>query len=252
MSTKKLGLALLVILGFVGSQAWGAYFAAYWDENYATHWSDLSITIEIRDYFEAAGYEILDADQLKEWMDDRIADRAASVIIFCPDLAPETVVETNTADCTLRQYLDAGGKVVFHGDIPFYNQGNPGGGETNWGGGGSQGILGFNAAGATWDTGNTVTLTTEGQEWGSPKHGARSDRRILPTSTSSWLPTTPATPPHGRNTTWRTTQAMDLCGCSIATTAQATSPTWKICSAWPNTAWDPTRWPADPNPETGP
>ena len=166
MCTKRLGLALLVILGFVGSQASGAFFAAYWDENYATHWSDLSITIEIRDYFEAAGYEILDADQLKDWMDDRIADQASSVVIICPDVAPETVIETNTADCTLRQYLDAGGKVVFHGDIPFYNQGNPGGGETNWGGGGSQGILGFNAAGATWDTGNTVTLTTEGQEWG--------------------------------------------------------------------------------------
>jgi len=98
MCTRKLCLALMVVLGYVGSQASGAFLAAYWDENYATHWSDLDITIEIRDYFEAAGYEILDADQLKEWMDDRIADQAASVVIFCPDLAPETVVETNTAE----------------------------------------------------------------------------------------------------------------------------------------------------------
>ena len=118
----------MLALGLAQGQARGAYRAAYWDENYATHWSDESITIEMRDYFAAAGYEILDADQLKVWMDARIADGRASVVVFCKDIVPETVAESMSATCTLRRYLDAGGKTVFHGDIPFYNQGNLGGG----------------------------------------------------------------------------------------------------------------------------
>ena len=166
--SKKIIYALLFVLvvGLTQGQARGAYRAAYWDGDYADHWIGAGDAAAARDALELASYEILDADQLKTFMDARIADKVRSVVVFCKDVAPETVVETNTADCTLRQYLDAGGKVVFYGDIPFYNQGNPGGGETNWGGGGSQGILGLNAAGATWDVGDTVTITEAGAEWG--------------------------------------------------------------------------------------
>jgi len=162
-------ISFVLALGLAEGQAWGVYRAAYWAENYTTHWSDRAITIEIRDYFAAAGYEILDADQLKTWMYARIADKRASVVVFCPDLAPDTVVETNTPNCTLRRYLDAGGKIVFHGDIPFYNQGNRGGGETNWAISGSTGILGFNAASAGWDGGSTVQITEAGVKWGLTK-----------------------------------------------------------------------------------
>jgi len=159
-------LFLLLALGLAEGQARGAYLAAYWDGNYADHWINAGDAATVRDALEVAGYEILDADQLKTWMDARIADQASSVVVFCKDVAPETVIETNTADCTLRKYLDAGGKIVFYGDIPFYNQGNPGGGETNWGDGGAIGILGFNAAGGQWDSGNTVTIIEAGEEWG--------------------------------------------------------------------------------------
>jgi len=162
--TYALFLTLAIVL--VQGQVQGAYLAAYWDADYADHWISAGDAAAARDALDAAGYEILDADQLKTWMDARIHDGVTSVIVFCKDVAPETVIETNTADCTLRKYLDAGGKVVFYGDIPFYNQGNPGGGETNWGDGGSRGILGLNAAGGTWDSSNTVTITDAGAEWG--------------------------------------------------------------------------------------
>jgi hypothetical protein len=124
----------------------------------------------VRDALADAGYEILDSAQLKTWMDDHIASGAPSVVVFCRDIAPATVVETNTPDCTLRQYLDAGGRIVFYADIPFWNQGNTGGASTNWGQSGANGIFGFsaapNAAPATWDSGNTVTITDDGLEWG--------------------------------------------------------------------------------------
>jgi hypothetical protein len=158
----------MLALGLAQGQARGAYRAAYWDSNFALGWSDGSITIEMRDYFAAAGYEILDADQLKVWMDARIADGRISVVVFCQDIAPDTVCETNTADCTLRKYLDAGGKIVFHGDIPFWNQGIRGGGTTLWKANGATGILGFEAAGpgGIRNSYNTVQITEAGFEWG--------------------------------------------------------------------------------------
>jgi len=156
----------VLVLGLTQNQARGAYLAAYWDDDYPTHWIAEADTITVRDALEAGGYEIVNAAQLKTWMDARIADGVASVVVFCKDVGPDTVCETNTAECTLRRYLNAGGKIIFYGDIPFYNQGNPGGVETNWGTGGSIGILGFNAAGGTCDSGNTVTFTDEGIDWG--------------------------------------------------------------------------------------
>jgi hypothetical protein len=156
----------MLVLGLTQNQARGAYLAAYWDGDYPDHWIGATDAAAVRDALEAAGYEILDAGQLKAWMDARIADGVTSVVVFSKDVGPDTVCETNTADCTLRKYLDAGGKIVFYGDIPFYNQGNPGGVETNWGTAGSTGILGFNAAGGAWDSSNTVTFTDEGIDWG--------------------------------------------------------------------------------------
>jgi hypothetical protein len=167
---KKWSLVALVVvlLGPIATLASSPYDrVAYWDDNYPTHWVAEATTVEVRDALEAAGYTVMDADELKTWMDARIADGKLSVVVFCKDVAPETVVETNDETCTLRQYLNAGGKVVFYGDIPFYNQGNPGGGETNWGGNGSVGILGFNASpSGGWDSNQEVTITEEGVVWG--------------------------------------------------------------------------------------
>ncbi|MHC4533836.1 MAG: hypothetical protein ACYS6K_07785 [Planctomycetota bacterium] len=170
--SKKIIYALFLVLvtGLAHGQARGAYLAAYWDGDYPTNWAGEPAPTDVRDALEAAGYEILDAAQLKTWMDVRIADGADSVVVFCPDIAPDTVVETNTADCTLRKYLDAGGTIVFYADIPFWNQGNQGGGMTNWGQSGATGILGFSAApnsgDATWNAGNTATITEAGEKWG--------------------------------------------------------------------------------------
>jgi hypothetical protein len=170
MLKTKLCLVVLVLLGFIGPQAWGAYLAAWWDGDFPTNWADEASTVAVRDALEENGYEILDSAELKDWMDARIADGTASVVVLCRDIAPDTVVEDNTADCTLRKYLDAGGRIVFYADIPFWNQGHTGGGTTNWGQSGATGIFGFSAAPnsgiAAWNSGNTVSITEEGLEWG--------------------------------------------------------------------------------------
>jgi hypothetical protein len=155
------------MLAFGVSSAWANYDrAAYWDESYPTNWADRTVAAAVKDALSAAGYTILNAAQLKTWMDGHIADEALSVLVFCNDIAPDTVVETNTASCTLRQYLDKGGKIIFYADIPFYNQGHGDNTNTNWAMGGSTGILGFSAADGGWGSNNTVTFTEAGIAWG--------------------------------------------------------------------------------------
>ncbi len=137
--------------------------AAYWDTRYPSTWVHGS---SVRDALDLAGYTILDADQLKAWMDARIADGAPAVVVFCQDVAPDTVYEAASWTCTLRQYLNAGGKIVWYGDIPLYCQGHNDGTTTAFEVDGSISVLGFNAASGTWDSGEQVTLTDEGRAWG--------------------------------------------------------------------------------------
>jgi hypothetical protein len=137
--------------------------AAYWDVRYPTCWTSGR---SLRDAFEFAGYKILDADQFKTWMDARIADGTPSVVVFCQDIVPDTVVESASSTCTLRRYLDAGGKIIWYADIPMYYQGHSDGTRTIYGVDGSINILGFNAAGAPWDSEQEVAFTADGVGWG--------------------------------------------------------------------------------------
>ncbi|MEN6333138.1 MAG: discoidin domain-containing protein [Phycisphaerales bacterium] len=165
---RKLVSSLIVLsaLAIVSGQAQGSPYdrVAYWDSAYATSWAGDGIAV--RDALQAAGYTVVNAAELKTWMDARIADRKLSVVVFCRDDVPATVAETNNANATIRQYLNAGGKVVWYADIPFYYQANSTGGTTNWGTGGSTNILGFNGAGGTWDAGGACTITETGTKWG--------------------------------------------------------------------------------------
>ena len=145
------------------------------------------------------GYEILNADQLKTWMMARIADKKLSVVVMTQDAAPDTVAETMSATCTLRKYLDAGGKIVVYGDIPFYYQSNASAANTTWGDSGAPAILGFNTSSAPRDSNNTAKITAAGSPVGSdpdldlaatagaerdherddPRHGQRGQRLRL-------------------------------------------------------------------------
>jgi hypothetical protein len=137
----------------------------YWDARYRTNWANEADSVAVRDGLAAAGYTILDADQLKAWMDARIADGKLSVVVFCRDNAPDTVVESVDAECTLRKYLDAGGKIVFYADIPFWDIAHADGSWDNPAGDGQANILGIGGV-DRWDTNETVTITLNGASWG--------------------------------------------------------------------------------------
>jgi hypothetical protein len=137
--------------------------AVYYDASYP---STFTQGIWVRDVLASDGYTVLDAVALKSWMDDRIADGLPSVVVFSRDVAPDTVAEIQSPACTLRQYLDAGGKIVWYADIPLYYQGHADGTLTVWFNDGSSAILGFNAAAAAWDVDQNVTFTADGTAWG--------------------------------------------------------------------------------------
>jgi hypothetical protein len=140
---------------------------AYWDAAYPTAWADDSVTEDVRDHLALNGYTVVNAAQLKSWMDARIADGAPSVVVFCKDIVPDTVAETMDATCTVRRYLDAGGKVVWYSDWPFYYQGlSDGTSAPTWGAAGATNVLGFNASGGPNDTGEEVGFTAAGIVWG--------------------------------------------------------------------------------------
>jgi len=157
-------IVLVLGLSTVWAQAIEWDRALYWDDDYPTAWAGADTSI--RDALEAAGYTVLDADELKTWMDGHIADKALSVVVFCRDSAPDTVAESMNSSCTIRQYLDAGGKIVWYADIPFYYQGSADGSNTTWGDAGGPGVLGFNAASAARDTNDEVVFTEAGIAWG--------------------------------------------------------------------------------------
>ncbi len=157
----------LLVLGAAAGQAQDLTWirAAWWDGRYPTNWADEASTIAVRDGLVAAGYELLNSDQLKTWMNARIADKKLSVVVLCRDIAPDTVIESMSASCTLRKYLDSGGKIVFYADIPFYNQGHADGTMTNWAEAGANAILGIGNV-SVWDTNTQTKITPVGQRWG--------------------------------------------------------------------------------------
>ena len=166
---KKLMCSILLLSLLGMAQAGAAEIdwikAVYWDADYPSGWAGGGEGM--RDALADAGYEVLDAEQLKSWMDARIADKERSVVVFAKDIAPDTVAESQSDSATIRRYLDAGGKIVWYSDIPFYYQGHADGSSETWADAGAPAILGFNTSpGGLRDSGNLVTFTPAGESWG--------------------------------------------------------------------------------------
>ncbi len=184
MCRRFVGVSLLLLtVGLAQAKEVVWQKAVYSDARYATAWQGNSDAT--RDALVAAGYALLNADQLKTWMTARIADKAFSVVVFCRDSAPDTVTETMTSSCTLRKYLDAGGKIVWYGDIPFYYQSNASATNTTWGNNGAPAILGFDTSSAPRDSGNTSIITPLGTAWGLTTTWT-TQRPALPTVTTDF------------------------------------------------------------------
>jgi hypothetical protein len=95
----------------------------------AFSWFANDIDITLRSYFEAAGYERMNAAQLAQFMTHESAGAARSVVVFADNKIPESVVRVDTDHALIRRYLNAGGKVAVFGPNPLAYRGDPKTGE---------------------------------------------------------------------------------------------------------------------------
>jgi outer membrane protein assembly factor BamB len=91
--------------------------AVFFDSTYVRA-SQIANSGDVARYLHNGGYETLDAKSVVKFLEDRVADHAASVVVFAIDLAPADVVKAPLASSLLRRYLNAGGKVVWLGLPP--------------------------------------------------------------------------------------------------------------------------------------
>jgi eukaryotic-like serine/threonine-protein kinase len=91
--------------------------AVFWDGAYVKS-NQIGAHERLKSYFAARGYDVLDAEALRAFLEARVADRAASVVVFAMDDLPDALRDDARGRGLFRRYLDAGGKVVWPGVPP--------------------------------------------------------------------------------------------------------------------------------------
>ena len=136
----------------------------YFDPRYPGEWARGAA--RIAEQLEKKGFIIVDAAELAAWMRARFGDRAAgSVCVMALDVMPDTVFESVWPDATARRYMDAGGRLVWGGAMPFAARGLPDGTRHYAGGHHSaRHVIGF--AAHAGDVPEAPEITDEGRAWG--------------------------------------------------------------------------------------
>jgi hypothetical protein len=135
------------------------------EENHAiNHVANL---LNLTNYLDHSGFNSLNATQLADWMKTKIASGTApdSCLIMIMGNVPDTIADSPSNNTLIRRYLDAGGRVTWVGDVPFFFQSRINGTATYWGPFGASSILGVDVK--VWDFKSTVSIVTpQGLRWG--------------------------------------------------------------------------------------
>lgn len=91
--------------------------AVFFDSTYLRV-SQVQNSSDVARYLIAAGYTKLDAGSLAKFLEQRLADRAPSVVVFAIDLIPADASKSPARSSLFRRYLGAGGKIVWLGLPP--------------------------------------------------------------------------------------------------------------------------------------
>jgi outer membrane protein assembly factor BamB len=154
--------------------------AVYVDEPTMQLWDSLGFSVKVadqlafRDFFQARGYELLNAATLGNWLAKRTVDRKPSVIVSCSPTVPESVGGNDPAHGAFRQYLTSGGKVLWIGYWPpllakllFDKNNNLTGMTMNWAA--ADALIGVSYKGGLQTEMNENQVTPVGREWGLPE-----------------------------------------------------------------------------------
>lgn len=137
--------------------------AIYYDPDYLETW--IKNPEAIAKFFADREFEIVNAQQLGDWIHERMehSESCRSLLVFAQDVVPNTVADVRSDTCDLRLFLNEGGRVVWHGDVPFWYQGFPRRKHEEWGEEGPAKILGV---GTIPLRPLSSILTEKGRMWG--------------------------------------------------------------------------------------
>lgn len=141
--------------------------AVYYDSLYPSSWVENPAAVAelLR---EKGGFRPLGAEEFGAWLESQTAGGAeGSVCVMSQGVAPETAAEVSSPRCLARRYLEAGGRMVWLGDIPFYYQGRFDGAKETWNEG-QENVLGLEMG---WDVGGEPVVTEQGKAWGLSRPG---------------------------------------------------------------------------------
>jgi len=81
---------------------------------------DLITSDKIAPYLQNLGYSRLDTSGLVQFIKARIADKSKSTLVFAHQYLPKEVIGKSASESLLKQYMEAGGKVLWLGYFPGY------------------------------------------------------------------------------------------------------------------------------------
>lgn len=159
--------------------------AVFWDEDLGA-FSTVGRHETVMEHFRFRGYEVLDAEGLATFLEERVADGTRSVVVFAQDWLPDGVAPDrdstgeggaatdagagvdppDAAVSLFRRYLEAGGKVVWLGYPPLAIGRDSEGGFVDFDLDRASTLLGV-----TYDSNGDdygVRATDEGRAWGLP------------------------------------------------------------------------------------
>src|SRR5581483_3613148 len=93
-------------------------------------WFPKGVDESIRDSFRRSAFAPIDRAQLQQAIDDQIAGRSSSLIVFADNRMPGPLYDTTTQPAPIRRFVDSGGGVVFLGMPPVDFALDPKSGET--------------------------------------------------------------------------------------------------------------------------
>ncbi|MFH1538287.1 MAG: hypothetical protein ABIH66_04960 [bacterium] len=177
---KTACFAILLVLFSLPASA-ERCMTAYYDERYPVAWMSRNAASELRDFSTVIGFEVMGAEETAGWMKEKVeAGEEGCLLLMTQDVVPEQLVEKEpTPGALIRKYLNAGGSVLWLGDVPFYFVGGADGEKVKWDYLGGRGVLGIDTVGSWQVKGEArPTARPAGADWGLKSEWT--SRRALP------------------------------------------------------------------------
>ena len=88
-------------------------------------WFLNGVDVALAAQLKAAGYEAMDGEQLRAFMQQQATGSAPAVVVFADNRFPAGIVETASGSAPIRHFLDVGGKVALLGPNPLAYKADP-------------------------------------------------------------------------------------------------------------------------------